>query len=76
MRSSITRHGFRAAVLSAAAVALVGLTGSGEALAQSCERTITAKVVAFDQPLMFNRLGAQNVNGMMYALRGLSLIHI
>ena len=23
----------------------------------------------FDQPLMFNRLGAQNVNGMMYALR-------
>lgn len=34
-----------------------------------CGRTVTAKVVALDQPLMFNRLGAQNVNGMIYALR-------
>lgn len=34
-----------------------------------CQRTLTANVVAFDQPLMFNRLGAQNVNGMMFALR-------
>ncbi|MDH5528037.1 MAG: hypothetical protein OEY97_12105 [Nitrospirota bacterium] len=31
--------------------------------------TITARVVALDQVLMFNRLGAQNVNGMIYALR-------
>ncbi|HEY6612606.1 MAG TPA: hypothetical protein VIZ86_15935, partial [Pseudomonas sp.] len=28
-----------------------------------------ANVVAIDQPLMFNRLGAQNVNGMIFALR-------
>ncbi|MCU0074958.1 hypothetical protein N8H71_25470 [Pseudomonas koreensis] len=34
-----------------------------------CERNLVANVVAFDQPLMFNRLGAQNANGMMYALR-------
>ncbi len=34
-----------------------------------CERNLVANVVALDQPLMFNRLGAQNVNGMMYALR-------
>ena len=35
----------------------------------TCARTLTADVVAFDQPIMFNRLGAANVNGMMYALR-------
>ncbi|WP_233093831.1 manganese-oxidizing multicopper oxidase MnxG [Azotobacter chroococcum] len=34
-----------------------------------CARTLSADVVAIDQPLMFNRLGAQNVNGMMFALR-------
>ncbi len=34
-----------------------------------CDRTIRADVVAFDQPLMFNRMGAQNVNGTLYALR-------
>ncbi|MGY2278340.1 manganese-oxidizing multicopper oxidase MnxG [Pseudomonas monsensis] len=34
-----------------------------------CERNLVANVVAFDQPLMFNRLGAQNINGMMFALR-------
>ncbi len=38
------------------------------ALAAACGRTITADVVALDQPLMFNRLGAQNVNGIIYAL--------
>ncbi|MBM7455969.1 hypothetical protein HNR62_001848 [Oceanisphaera litoralis] len=35
----------------------------------SCARNLEANVVALDQPLMFNRLGAQNVNGMMFALR-------
>lgn len=35
----------------------------------TCERQVTANVVAFDKPLMYNRLGASNVNGMMYALR-------
>ncbi|WP_460423714.1 manganese-oxidizing multicopper oxidase MnxG [Pseudomonas sp. ZL2] len=34
-----------------------------------CERNLVANVVAIDQPLMFNRLGAQNANGMMFALR-------
>ena len=37
--------------------------------AARCERNLVANVVAFDQPLMFNRLGAQNANGMMFALR-------
>jgi len=52
-----------------AVLALAWLVVSGPALAQMCARTLTADVVLFDQPLMFNRLGAQNVNGMMYALR-------
>lgn len=43
------------------------------ALAQSstpgCARTIVADVVAFDQPFFWNRLGAVQPQGMMYALR-------
>lgn len=35
----------------------------------ACERTITADVVALDQLLMYNRLGAVNPNGMIYALK-------
>lgn len=34
-----------------------------------CARELTADIVAIDMPLMWNRLGAQNINGMMYALR-------
>lgn len=37
--------------------------------AVSCVRTVTADVVALDQPLMWNRLGAQNINGAVFALR-------
>ncbi|MDH3317245.1 MAG: hypothetical protein OER43_15970, partial [Gammaproteobacteria bacterium] len=46
------------------------LTYSPTASAQAaCSAgTLTANVVALDQPIMFNRLGAQNVNFMMYAL--------
>ncbi len=35
----------------------------------SCVRTIHADVVALDQPFYYNRLGALNANGMMYALK-------
>ncbi|MBL0393011.1 hypothetical protein JJ685_17870 [Ramlibacter monticola] len=35
----------------------------------TCQRQVTANVVAFDKPLMYNRLGAGNVNGMMFALK-------
>ncbi|WP_409280957.1 manganese-oxidizing multicopper oxidase MnxG [Pseudomonas defluvii] len=51
------------------ATALLGLPGYTEA-AVSCQRTWVANIVALDQPMMFNRLGAQNANGMMFALRG------
>src|SRR5688500_6281026 len=37
--------------------------------APSCARTIKADVVAFDQPFFYNRLGAVNPAGMIYALR-------
>ncbi|HEY0172750.1 MAG TPA: Ig-like domain-containing protein [Pyrinomonadaceae bacterium] len=36
--------------------------------AAACARTITAKVVAFDQVFTYNRFGAFNPGGMMYAL--------
>ncbi|ORT69672.1 hypothetical protein BTA49_12950, partial [Pseudomonas mosselii] len=55
-------------VLSTFLLALLGWQVSSEAAVQ-CQRTLVANVVALDQPLMFNRLGAQNANGMMYALR-------
>jgi len=53
--------------LAAAAVALLASAQAGAAI--TCARTLTADVIALDQPIMFNRLGAANVNGMMYALR-------
>jgi len=37
--------------------------------AQTCARTLTADVVAFDQVFFWNRLGAVQPQGMMYALR-------
>src|ERR1044071_3875933 len=35
----------------------------------ACNRTIKADVVAFDQAIMYNRLGTVNPGGMIYALR-------
>ena len=53
--------------LAAAVAAVLASAEAGAAI--TCARTLTADVIAFDQPIMFNRLGAANVNGMMYALR-------
>ncbi len=55
-------------ILSSLVLALLGWEATSEAAVQ-CQRTLVANVVALDQPLMFNRLGAQNANGMMFALR-------
>lgn len=41
--------------------------GTGEAA--TCERNIVANIVALDQSIMHNRLGAFNPAGMMFALR-------
>jgi hypothetical protein len=42
---------------------------AGRAHAVGCTRTVTADVVALDQVFFYNRLGAFNPAGMMYALR-------
>ncbi len=53
---------------------MVADPGATEALAlpsptPTCNRTIKADVVALDQVIMFNRMGAVNPNGMIYALK-------
>src|SRR5687768_18005841 len=47
--------------------ALLALPGA--ARAQTCARTLTADVVALDQAFFWNRLGAVQPQGMMFALR-------
>ncbi len=54
-------------VLAGAAIAAMMATGTAHA--QTCVRTLTANVVTIDMPIVNNRLGASNVNGMMFALR-------
>jgi hypothetical protein len=50
---------------------MFGFMGQAQAQTSVCDgaRHLTADVVAFDMPLMWNRLGPQNINGMMFALR-------
>lgn len=50
-------------------LAFAGSVFEAQAQLPVCGRTVRAEVVVLDQPLMFNRSGAQNVNGMIYALR-------
>ena len=51
-------------------LACAGMANSQEITpVPDCERTIKADVVAFDQPFFYNRLGAVNPAGMIYALR-------
>jgi manganese oxidase len=54
-------------LLTGLALAL-GATSATAAI--TCARTVTADVVTIDMPILNSRLGASNVNGMMYALRG------
>ncbi|MEM7349503.1 MAG: hypothetical protein AAF657_01770 [Acidobacteriota bacterium] len=55
MREALTRYAF---------ILLICLFAPGWAKA----KTVTADVVILDHVLVFNRLGSQNVNGMIYAL--------
>ena len=52
-------------------VSVVSAQTAGEdvTISPSCARMIKADVVAFDQPFFYNRLGAVNPAGMIYALR-------
>jgi hypothetical protein len=49
--------------------AALGVAGVMPANAASCDHTMHADVVAFDQPMMINRLGTNRPEGMIYALR-------
>ncbi len=58
---------FRSTIL--AFVAGAGVIAASAAQAAVCERQIEADVVALDQVFFYNRLGAVNPAGMIYALR-------
>src|SRR5205085_5785246 len=49
--------------------AMISPTPAPVSTAPSCARTVKADVVALDQVITFNRLGAMNPGGMMFALR-------
>jgi manganese oxidase len=57
--------------VSLSGVLLLALGGPSEAqtAAPACQRQLTANVVALDQVFFYNRLGAVNPGGMIYALR-------
>jgi manganese oxidase len=65
-RSFRLRPGLGALFVAAAFLATI----PGMAEAQTCARNITADVVALDQVFFWNRLGAVQPQGMIYALRG------
>ncbi|HEX9204903.1 MAG TPA: hypothetical protein VF853_03140 [Candidatus Deferrimicrobiaceae bacterium] len=58
-----------AASLALAFLLVIAATDGQAAPTDVCERFVTADVVAFDKPLVYNRLGTSNVNGMMFALK-------
>src|SRR6202521_1737952 len=54
-------------------LALIGSFGSvamAEESSFACNRTVNAQVIALDQPWMWNRLGAAQPGGIIYALYG------
>ena len=57
------------AALAVCGAAAGALLAPAAAQAQACERDLTADVVALDQQVFYNRLGAFDPGGMMYALR-------
>lgn len=57
------------AVVSGTALAVIPGSLAQSADSVSCKRTLRADVVALDQTIVYNRLGAFNPGGMMYALR-------
>ena len=58
----------RAVFASLALMALLGTATAQEALQPACQRTIVADVIALDQVFFWNRLGAMQPQGMMFAL--------
>ncbi|MBI4293290.1 MAG: hypothetical protein HY661_17585, partial [Betaproteobacteria bacterium] len=67
MGRNVQMHAARLGCTSVLAFSLL-VPGLGMAAAP-CAQTITAEVVVFDTPILFNRLGAQNPNWITYALK-------
>ena len=65
--TSILRKGARGILLGCAALLLLLIPERGAA--QTCSRTVNADVVALDQVFFWNRLGAVQPQGMIFALR-------
>ncbi len=65
----VARGAFNSFMATAAAALALAAPLTARGAVDCGTRTVTADVVVLDQPLMYNRLGAQNVNGIMYALR-------
>ena len=57
------------AALSSSLLAAMGVPSEAQTLPAGCQRQLTANVVALDQVFFYNRLGAQNPAGIVYALR-------
>jgi manganese oxidase len=68
---ALNEKGLFASLCVTAAMLLAAAAGnvSAQTPTPSCERTVKADVVAFDQVFFYNRLGAVNPSGMIYALR-------
>src|SRR5690349_20009668 len=59
----------RVAIIAALACLLLISNGARAAeQQQSCARVVQADIVAIDQPIFLNRLGASSLGGMIYAL--------
>jgi hypothetical protein len=67
--SRYTLHPFCALMVAAFLATLVPLEGQAQTTSATCSRTLTADVVALDQPFFLNRLGALEATGMIFALR-------
>lgn len=52
-----------------ATLGLPSLAPQSASALNACTNTVVADVVALDQPFYYNRLGAIQANGMIYALR-------
>jgi hypothetical protein len=57
-----------AGIVCSVTAALVLLAIVNPAYAEECQQTVTANVVALDQPFMWNRLGTAQPQGMIFAL--------
>ncbi len=62
------RHAFHLVSLGASAVALLSAGAASAAEVTTCARTLRASVVALDQPMWVNRMGAARPGGMVFAL--------